>query len=477
MVKPRNLTIFTILSLLLIGSLSITLLQTVKADDVSAQLATKWSGQATFTTEKIHTSNQSAKLVIPSNSPPGSSAIVYYPYQKALSTIETFQIYTSYTTAAPRFLLYLDLNHDGTTDLILLSDYQMVSNGQWKPATGGLRWGWTESDVKLLDYGKTWKTLEQWQTIYADATVLNVGICLEYWGVDPDGFDQPLYVDELILNGVTYTIIPGSTPEPTPSPTAAPSPQPTPTPTPTPNSTKPMPILNLNCSSSAADLSFKVNIDGSLTDNNTAPLADEPILVSYSLTGGRSWTELTFLNTEEDGTFSAVWLPQATGNFLVRATFPGNDAYSEATSIVSIAVAESDQPTSVFTIYSNSTLSELAFDSANRELSFSVSGETGTAGYVDAYIPASLVGNSVSLNVNLDDKQILYTAELKDGCWVISFDYHHSTHNVAMTLNSTPTSPQNNSSQPDWMLTAGIAAIATIAAVTATALLMKRKNP
>jgi len=165
---------------------------------------------------------------------------------------------------------------------------------------------------------------------------------------------------------------------------------------------------------------------------------------------------------------------------MVRAVYRGNLIFQETNAIVSIAVTESDQQTSCFTIYSNSTLSELAFNSANRELSFSVSGQNGTSGYVDAFIPESLVGNSIGLKVNLDDKQILYTAKLENDTWIISFNYHHSRHDVSMKMDSTETSPvatpASNIMQTDWILTAGIAAIAATIAVIATALIMKKKK-
>ncbi|MGD6935037.1 MAG: hypothetical protein ACQCN5_12610 [Candidatus Bathyarchaeia archaeon] len=473
MVKAAKSIIAAILSFVLIGSTCAVFVEQVKAEDSARQLETNWSGQAGFTTEKFYITNQSAKLVIPSNAPYGSNAIVYYSCQKPLNTVGTVQFYTAYTTARPRCMLSLDVDHDGLCDMLLLSDYQATSNGQWKLITGGSQWGWTISTPTLLDYGKSWKSLEEWQAIYGDATVLKAGVGLEYWAVEPDGFDQPLYVDGLVITQVT--------PKPTPTPTNNIEPV---------NSTKMLPNLDLNCSSTSSNVNFKVNINGVLTDNETEPLADEPILVSYSLTNGSSWIELTFLKTQEDGTFSAVWLPQATGNFLVRATYPGNDVYQDVNATVSLAVAETGQQTSCFTIYSNSTLSELAFNSANRELSFSVSGKDGTAGYVDAFIPESLVGNTISLNVNLDNKQILYTAKLENDTWIISFNYHHSTHAVSMKMDSThpsetasesPTTlatqnPASNNSQPDWAFTAFIAVAAATGAVIATALVMKKKN-
>ncbi len=89
----------------------------------------------------------------------------------------------------------------------MLSDYQFLSNGVWQITQGGQRWGWTEASPDLVSYGKTWNQSSHWQDIYGNATVLSVGVALEFWAVnDSNGLDQPLYADEVVINGVTYNI-------------------------------------------------------------------------------------------------------------------------------------------------------------------------------------------------------------------------------------------------------------------------------
>src|SRR3989304_1461956 len=184
------------------------------ANSLNVTLQTKYDGQALFTNEKVHTSPNSAKLVIPKNANQGSYAMALYPYYKTLNSISTFSIFASYVNATPRFVISLDNNTDGKADLILLSDYQMASNGAWQASTGGNRWGWTEANTQLSIYGKTWNQLDYWKNQYGNATALYVGIVLEYWAVDPNGYGEALYVDELVLNGVTYNIAPYSSPAP-----------------------------------------------------------------------------------------------------------------------------------------------------------------------------------------------------------------------------------------------------------------------
>jgi hypothetical protein len=189
---------------------------TPPANTLHVELQSKYDGQALFTNEKVHTSPKSVRLFIPKNATQGSYAMALYPYNGTLSSISTFSIFTSYTHAVPRFMLCLARNHSWA-DTFLLSDYQFASDGEWNATTGGNRWGWTETNIELTNYGATWNPIDYWVTEYGNLKVLYIGIVLEYWAVDPDGFDEPLYADELTLNGVKYNIEPFSTPTPTPS--------------------------------------------------------------------------------------------------------------------------------------------------------------------------------------------------------------------------------------------------------------------
>jgi hypothetical protein len=43
--------------------------------------------------------------------------------------------------------------------------------------------GWTESTPQLGNYGEIWSDLNYWKNRYGNATVLFVGLALEYWAV------------------------------------------------------------------------------------------------------------------------------------------------------------------------------------------------------------------------------------------------------------------------------------------------------
>lgn len=441
---------------------------------VTVYLDSRKDGQATFTSEKTHTASISAKLVIPSNASEGSCAYAAHQINKTLNFIESFSIYTAYTNALPRFFITLDKDNDTVIDSILLSTPQNASNGAWKSTTGGSKWA--ESDYELTKIGSTWASLDSWKTVYGNTKVDYVGVCLEREAVSPDGLDQPLYVDKLVLNNVYLTIVEGvGSPNVTtsgnytqPTPSATPTPSPTPTP-------KPTASLNMTCSSSITQSGINVDIKGYLTGNCTG-LSGEAIQLYYSRSGGEEWDELTYITTNQDGSFSALWLPSATGNLLLKAIHEGNSLYCGTRTIVNLAITQvNNKEDNLFSVSSNSTLTELFFNSTSSELSFSVSGEDGTGGYVDAYIPKSLVNNASSLRVCLDGEEIEYSIASLDDSWLLHFTYHHSTHRLALTFNSIVT--QNNEAPiENWLLIAGIAITFVIAIIVVATAVSRRKT-
>jgi len=204
------------------------------------------------------------------------------------------------------------------------------------------------------------------------------------------------------------------------------------------------PSLTVLGTSSASESSFKVRIGGNLVLDG-AGVADAPVLLSYSNTGGESWQNLTFVLTGSDGSYSATWLPSVTGNYLLKTIYRGNENYLGASKIINFAMESSVEQT-VFSVNSNSTLSGLSFNSDSKELSFSISGESGTTGYVDVCIPKSLISDISGLRVYLDNNQVVYTADSQSDSWLLYFSYHHSAHFVMISLGSS--SPSSTSSVP-----------------------------
>jgi hypothetical protein len=88
----------------------------------------------------------------------------------------------------------------------------------------------------------------------------------------------------------------------------------------------------------------------------------------------------------------------------------------------------------IFSVESNSTVTELAFNSTSSELTFVVHGPSRTAGYVKATIAKSLIPNTKNIKVYLDEKQLNYEVTSNTDSWLLSFTYTHSTHQVSINL-------------------------------------------
>jgi hypothetical protein len=222
----------------------------------------------------------------------------------------------------------------------------------------------------------------------------------------------------------------GSNGEP---PASTPEPSVTPPPAGQQNAT----MIDLSCQSSTAYSALKVTITGSLIFNG-AGLAGVPILLSYSDNNGASWKDLTTVYTDDSGYFVVLWTPLVTGSYLIKAVWNGAPNAPETSTIVSFTISPSDSQ-SVFSVASNSTLTAFSFDSEEKTVSFQVTGPPDTSGYVDLYIPKSLISDASGLKVYIDGETLSYTSQSQGDAWLVSFTYHHSTHQITVNLNASAT--------------------------------------
>jgi len=233
-----------------------------------------------------------------------------------------------------------------------------------------------------------------------------------------------------------------------------------------------MPIIDVSCKGTATSTGLKVEIKGKLSYNGAA-ISGESVLISYSVTGGSSWESLTSVNTGSDGGFIAVWTPSVTGNYLIKAKWGGNSEFNEATTIVNLALTPYTEQT-IFSVTSNSTITEFAFNSTSKELSFTVSGPSDTTGYVAVYIPKSLINDTSDLTVYVDGNLITYNSESQEDSWVISFSYSHSEHTVIIDLSAA--SSKGDETPNDFTIYIAIIVIAVVIAAAVATIALKRKR-
>jgi hypothetical protein len=249
-----------------------------------------------------------------------------------------------------------------------------------------------------------------------------------------------------------FTYVPATTPTTSPSTKS----------TPTTTSTLPSPNLSFACISSTTSSGFNVQIQGSLTYNGVG-LSGAGIQLSDSVTGGATWQDLTYVNTDNNGNFTCVWNPPVSGNYAIEATWSGDNDFAVA--------PFNNQNQNVFSVTSNSTLTSLTFDSTTDELSFGVSGPSGTTGVTEVCIPQSLIPDASKVNVTLDGAPINYNTVSEDNVWLLTFAYHHSSHIVVIALESTST---NVSEFPTIAVLAIILALSFLAVIMLT--VRKRKK-
>ncbi|MCL2642666.1 MAG: hypothetical protein FWD52_04035 [Candidatus Bathyarchaeota archaeon] len=271
------------------------------------------------------------------------------------------------------------------------------------------------------------------------------------------------------------------TPSPSPSPstdTGSPStPKPSPSPSTPPSTDKPTPAINLQCKSVPIDAGYRVEISGTCSNNN-AGIANKAIQLYNSKDGGKTWEPLSLVTTNNEGKFNAVWVSLTSGTFLIKAECTATTEYNSATATVNVVIepilGNNHNGVNVFTLTSNSTISQLVFNSKNSELSFTASGTSGSTGYVSVNIPKTLINDLTNLKVYLDGKELAYSNNSQEpDTWIITITYTHSTHTITLNFNNT----QNQNLQPTQIII--IAAIIIIGITIATVAITRtqKKKP
>lgn len=237
--------------------------------------------------------------------------------------------------------------------------------------------------------------------------------------------------------------------------------------------------LFVGCTMDPTSDVYKVLITGNLTANYAA-IPSAPVLLSYADNPNATWHEIATVTTASNGSFTAPWLPTRTGNYVINATYVGDSNYTAQTTLANIIL-----PTysTVFSVDSNSTITELGFNSEVNQLSFSVTGISGTTGYAVIYIPKGLTVDASKIQASIDGAPANFTVTSAGDAWVLYFTYHHSMHDVVLSLNnqntdvsSTTTDAANTPTATPIPELTPIITVVSLAALLLSVLIIKRKQ-
>lgn len=215
-------------------------------------------------------------------------------------------------------------------------------------------------------------------------------------------------------------------PPPSPPPYSPPSPPPEPEPEPPAAS-----VISILLDTSSNIVGSAVNINGKLTDINGTALQNKSITLSYSI-NGNEWVPIGSDTTNTAGEYAIQWVNTASGTFTLKAEWTGNDEYLAANATTTLS-ALPHQNQNIFFVESNSTVLALTFNSTNAELSFTVSGPSGSTGYVKATIPKDLLYSEGDWIVLVDEQQVTPTISEDANNTYLYFTYGHSTRTIEIT--------------------------------------------
>ena len=191
--------------------------------------------------------------------------------------------------------------------------------------------------------------------------------------------------------------------------------------------------VSVSTSSNSTVVGFVVDIKGTLLDVYGDGLENESVVLSYASPEGNFWFLIGVGITDNLGRYGVQWVLPATGTFIMKAEWAGNATYSGASGNLTLSSLPFMNQYA-FSVESNSTVSALAFNATSSELSFIVSGPSGTMGYVKVSIAKSLVEHVTDLKVYLDGSESEYSMTSVGDSWLLVFNYAHSSHQVVVNL-------------------------------------------
>jgi N-acetylneuraminic acid mutarotase len=137
------------------------------------------------------------------------------------------------------------------------------------------------------------------------------------------------------------------------------------------------------------------------------------------------------------------------------------------------ATPSSTPSANFFNVQSNSTVTGLAFDTDKQELSFNVSGPSGTTGCTNVSIAKSFLPSIDKIKIFMDKNQVDFDISQTVDSWILTLTYPHSTHKVTIDFFAAPDMVEFLGITPaGWF----VAAVLVVAVLGILATVFKRKK-
>jgi hypothetical protein len=202
-------------------------------------------------------------------------------------------------------------------------------------------------------------------------------------------------------------------------------------------------------------LSVGCKVSGYLTDSAGNPIRGAIASLGTHTSGWYSNDSGYYFTTAPIGVYNLKIQPRTGPDFPIYTEANFNLSGDVSRSFILAASQSTSTPPDdrkIFEVLSNSTVSELSFNSNGKSLNFKVSGPSGTTGYTRAIIAKSLMPNFSGTSVSMDGKNMTFTLVSTSDYWILEFNYSHSTHQVVVgladivTTATTATPTQTNTS-------------------------------
>ncbi len=236
---------------------------------------------------------------------------------------------------------------------------------------------------------------------------------------------------------------------------------------------KALTTLTIQLGISTAYPGFQVAIDGSLTGLN-GPIQGANVVLSFAVPGSDTWTIVTSSQTNSSGVYKATWVPQATGNFTLRASWTG-DAVQDVGIATAFLTSLAPPGTGPIWVGSATLVSDLSFNSDTRILSFNLSPPVTAGSTVTIYVPKGVSKLSPNAPLKVGGTLVTYSVQDANSAWLLSFNVpKESSSALQVVLGPLETTAGgSNASAPNLLVLIGLP---TVAASTGAIVLLWRRR-